>query len=136
MPAEAKGTGAKAAKAFARHYIESINYAARTGDVAHLRSLGDTTCVSCKAIVGNISDIYSRGGRIDSRGWKLEVVSVVPGQSRRHPILDLGIRQFPERVVPRKGAAVKHFPGGKKPMTMYLEHGRGQWHVVRLDVVA
>ena len=41
MPPEAEGTSPKAAKAFARHYFDVINYAARSGDTEGLRELGD-----------------------------------------------------------------------------------------------
>ena len=71
MPAEAEGTSPRAAKAFARHYFDVINYSARTGDTRELRKLGTADCVSCEAIAHNIEKIYNAGGHIESDGWQL-----------------------------------------------------------------
>jgi hypothetical protein len=135
MPAEAEGTSPRAAKAFARHYFDVINYSARTGDTQELRKLGTDDCVSCEAIAHNIEKIYGAGGHIESEGWRLTVVSVVPGQAGMKPILDLGVVQSPESVVERAGARPTHFPGGKKPMTMYLVRVGNQWRASRIDQV-
>jgi hypothetical protein len=136
MPSAAHGTSPKAAKAFVRHYFDLINYAARTGDTKELRRLGTHDCVSCEAIASNIEKIYDAGGHIKSDGWKVTVVSPVPAQPRRSPILDVGIIQSPESVVERAGAAAKSFPGGKKPMTIYLVKRAFRWNVDRLDLVS
>lgn len=136
LPAEARGTTEASAKAFAEHYVDLINYAMNSGDVTALRALGDEACVSCRAISSNIDDTYSSGGKISSRGWLLQSVSVVPNQPAHRPILDLGIVMSPERIVRRTGAKQETFPGGKQPMTMYLRHAKGGWLVVRLDRVA
>ncbi len=47
MPAEAKGTSAESAKAFARYYVDLINYRIRSGDTDGLATLGDGDCKSC-----------------------------------------------------------------------------------------
>ncbi|MBA2465210.1 MAG: hypothetical protein H0V42_09590, partial [Nocardioidaceae bacterium] len=93
LPPEAEGTSPAAAKAFARHYFMAINYAAATGDTVGLRALGTENCVSCDAIASNIEKVYEAGGHIESKGWKLTIVSAVPGQQRAYPILDLGVDQ-------------------------------------------
>ena len=73
LPAEAEGTSPAAAKAFVRHYFDSVNYAAATGDTDGLRALGASRCVSCDAIAENIEEVYSEGGVIRSGGWKVDV---------------------------------------------------------------
>lgn len=135
LPPEAEGTSPQAAKAFARHYFDAINYAARTGDTEGLRKLGTADCVSCEAIASNIEKIYNAGGHIESGGWKLTVVSTVPAQPRLRPVLDLGVVQSPESVVQRAGEAPSSFPGGKKPMTMYLVRVAASWQAKRIDQV-
>lgn len=135
LPPEAEGTSPRAAKAFARHYVDLINYAARTGDTQDLRKLGAPGCVSCKAIASNIEKIYNAGGHIESHGWKVTVVSTVPAQPHLRPILDLGVVQSPESVVRAAGQSPTSFPGGKKPMTMYLVRSGPTWQVKRIDLV-
>jgi hypothetical protein len=136
MPSAAQGTSAKAAKAFARFYIDAVNFASRTGDVSALKPLATLDCASCKSISHNIERIYSADGHITSEGWRLSSVSVVPGQPVSRPILELGVVQSPEVVVFKAGSSPKHFPGGKQPMTMHLVHRKSAWLVTRLDRVA
>ncbi|MGN6130270.1 MAG: DUF6318 family protein, partial [Nocardioidaceae bacterium] len=135
MPAAARGTGPKAAKAFARHFFATINYAARTGEVEELRQLATDKCDSCRAIERNISKAYAAGGHIRSKGWKVTSLSLVPAQPEKQPILNVGLIQSPELVVPRRGAEPIRYPGGRKPMTMSLLYDAGEWQVTRLDVV-
>ena len=136
LPAEAKGTSEAAAKAFVRHFFDSLNYAMNSGNTSHLRSLADDGCRSCEAIASNIDKTYGAGGSITSRGWVLQSIHRVPLQPRDRPILDLGVLMTPERVLKRAGGDPKTFEGGKQPMTMYLVTLNGEWRVTRLDLVA
>jgi hypothetical protein len=135
MPDEAKGTSAASAKAFAEHYFDLINYAADTGETARLESASDPGCQSCHAISTTIAGTYDKGGRIETDGWLVQSVKLVPLQSRSKPILDLGVFLSPERVVPSRGAKAQQYDGGKQPMTMYLQREKGTWLVSRLDRV-
>jgi hypothetical protein len=136
IPAKVRGKSARAAKAFARYYFDSVNLATRTGDTTQLARLGSEDCESCGAIVGNIDTIYSGGGSIESDGWHLDVATLVPGQPASSPILDLGVTQAPESVIASAGAEPEKFPGGKQPMTMYLSRKGGTWTVTQLDLVS
>ncbi len=136
MPAQARGTSAKSAEAFARFYVDLVNHASRTGDTSSLDQFGDDSCQSCQAISRNVAKIYDSGGRIESRGWSLRSVSAVPGQPLRRPILDLGVVQSPEQVQETSDGPRKSFEGGRQPMTMYLERTHEGWMVRRLDLVS
>ena len=135
LPPEAEGTSPAAAKAFVRYYFDVINYSARTGETELLRSLGTPSCISCEAIASNIEDIYSAGGHIESDGWQLQSVNAVPRRHPTRPAFDLGVMQSPESVVASEGATASDYPGGKKPMTIYVHGAAGTWQVTRLDEV-
>ncbi|HET7387787.1 MAG TPA: DUF6318 family protein [Nocardioidaceae bacterium] len=132
LPPEAKGTSAKAAKAFVRYYFTVISFAIKTGDVDHMRQLGADRCKSCTALAASIEKVYAAGGHVESKGWRLTVVSLVPDQPRSRPIFDLSVVQSPEKVLREGGGKVEHFPGGKQPMTITLERDNSRWHVIRL----
>jgi hypothetical protein len=117
------------------HYVALINYATRTGETTELEQLAGRRCESCATIVENIREIYSAGGSIESRGWRLTAVSLVPQQPSHQPILDLGVVESPETVTQSADGPVKRFKGGKQPMTMYLRRTADQWRVERLDLV-
>lgn len=137
MPPEAEGTSPAAAKAFVRHYFDQINYAALTGDTATLRALSTDDCESCDAIASNVERIYNGGGRMETDGWQLTVVSPVPSRPGLRPAFDLGVRQNPESIYKSPGAAnPRKYPGGRLAMTIYLAWSGTQWEVDRLDEVA
>ncbi|MGZ5417591.1 MAG: DUF6318 family protein, partial [Nocardioides sp.] len=131
---KAEGTSPKAAKAFARHYFDVINYAARSGDTKGLRQLGTRDCVSCEAIASNIEKIYNAGGHIESEGWSLEQVRNLQTTSQQS-VLSLGVFLKPEVVVSRDGQREAH-RGRQQPMTMRLHGEAGEFRVNRLDLVS
>jgi hypothetical protein len=134
MPPEAKGTSKAAAKAFVRHWIDVLNYAGATGDVAELEQLSLSSCESCSGIVKRIVDTYSDGGRIDGAGWSVLVIEAVPGQARRRPVLQVGVRLSPQTVWAGEGQERHHYRGGKQPMLFRLARKSG-WRVRQLEKV-
>ena len=136
LPEAAKGTSAASAKAFARFYIDSINFAARTGKTTSLATLGTTGCESCSAIQKNIERVYDAGGNIRSSGWRLTTIAVVPAQPKQRPILDLGVLQPSEVVKQTSTGPIKRYKGGRQPMTMHLRWTHSDWSVERLDLVS
>lgn len=136
LPAEAKGSSAKSAKAFVRHYVDAINYASSTGDTGYAENLGSRQCQSCRSVLARIGQVYDAGGKIASHGWKVTILTVLPSQPRSRPIIDAGISLSPQTVVKRKGAKPVHFGGGRLPATFHLAQRRGTWLVMEWERAA
>lgn len=133
MPAIARGTGAKSAKAFVRYWIDGLNYAAISGDTDILRRASARSCSACSAIADFIDDVYRREGWIKGLGWdpiSLRLVSVHRGPS---VVVDVTVTVKPQRVRRRAGATIDRFRGGRRLKTFWLRRGSDQWTVVRLD---
>ena len=131
LPAEAKGSSAKSAKAFVRHYVERAEIAAvPNGDTGYAENLGSRQCQSCRSVLARIGQVYDAGGKIASHGWKVTILTVLPSQPRSRPIIDAGISLSPQTVVKRKGAKPVHFGGGRLPATFHLAERRGTWLVM------
>ena len=133
MPAEAEGTSPAAAKAFVRHWIAALNYATASGDVSAVRALSAPTCESCSASFFRITDVYGAGGRIESDGWRVRTMQLVPGQRSDRPIVDVGVRLTPQIVIEEKDGEPQEFKGGRLPMTFTLAWDSGSWRVERLE---
>ena len=125
MPAEAKGTGPEAAKAFVKHYLATFSYAARTGDVTHLRLLSAEQCTSCRDVVEQIQHVYASGGYARGKGYaagKMRVGS--------NPVsVRTTVVQFPQ--VSKKTADSKVMKHGRSllPSIFTLTHASGTWQV-------
>jgi hypothetical protein len=133
MPAAAEGTSPAAAKAFVRHWIAALNYASSTGDVSAVQALSTSSCTSCGASFSRISEVYGAGGNIDSDGWRIRTMQMVPGRPSGQPMIDVGVQLSPQVVVTEKGAEPQKFAGGRLPMTFTLDRQSGKWRVGRLE---
>jgi hypothetical protein len=129
LPRAATGTDRAAAKAFVRHYIDLVNHAMATGDVAPVVEASGQACESCEAVVDRVQEVYEQGGSIESQGWKITVISPVPGQPKLSPMFDLGLRLTPQRVFVDATAEPRRFDGGKLPATFLLTRHDGGWVV-------
>jgi hypothetical protein len=134
LPAAAKGTGPKAAKAFARYYFRVVNYSALSGHTMILRKLSSPKCASCRVIARNIEGIYARGGRVTRESWRLRTVTVLATR-RMDIVLSLGAFLGREVIVHGDGSR-KIGPAGKQPMTMRLHHHDAAFAVTALDLVS
>jgi len=72
LPAAAKPATSSGALAFAVHYIGTLNYARRTGDVSGLFPLEDRECQTCQALRHSISQVYDYAGTITGGTWKVD----------------------------------------------------------------
>jgi hypothetical protein len=133
LPAAARGSGGRSAKAFVRYYVRIVNHAAATGDTASLAEVSDGSCDSCDRVSGRIDRVYGAGGRISSSGWVIKSLDLVPRQPVRRPVIDLYLILPAQSVVLRAGSAPKRFPGGKVFTTIRLHREGGRWVVNQWD---
>jgi hypothetical protein len=133
MPSAARGTSAKAAKAFARFYFAMVNYSALSGDTTELRKLSTRSCDSCTAIADKVDAVYANGGRIESESWQLNSARVLQ-QENSQVVMSLAAFLGPEVFIEANGQR-RHHKGGKQPMTMYVHLRHGTSLVTRLDLV-
>ncbi|MEV6282941.1 DUF6318 family protein [Kribbella sp. NPDC051770] len=61
-PAAAFGLSLAAGEAFIRHYIELLNYGARTGDVSAIQTASDPGCLGCAAYIKSVTKINAANG--------------------------------------------------------------------------
>ena len=69
MPAAAKKKTKAGAIAFARAFIQTLNYSGSSGDTARLRRLFIAPCTRCEAIADGIDETYAAGGSFEGGDW-------------------------------------------------------------------
>ena len=131
MPTEAKGTSEAAAKAFVRHYVDTVNYAMRTGVTADLDRLAAPSCSTCRAIVDRIDEVYSEGGRLEGAGWTIISLRRVGG-GKATTLGAAGIEIAPQTVV-ISGSSPSESPGSRGNLDLYLSHADAGWLIERLE---
>lgn len=130
LPAAAKGTGPKAAKAFVRYYFRSVSYAIHTGDTDAMEHLSTARCHSCRAIARDISKVYETGGHVDGGGWFVTATTLLQKTDGRYQLI-AGLRLRPETVIDAKGHR-DHTAGGKQPFSLTLQRRNGSFKVTGL----
>ena len=133
MPVAAKGTGPRAAKAFVRHWIDSLNYAARSGDTSGLRASSSPRCAACSAIARFIDRVYAHGGSIKGDGWQLLETNAVGRAGRKQKTIDALVRVRPQVVFNDSAAAPKRYQGGRRLKTFWLSRSGSGWLIERLE---
>lgn len=104
LPPEANGGTPKAAEAFARHYVDLINYAMHSGDTAPLRRLTKSSCSTCRVIAADIDGIYAKSGHIERGDWRVSNAKSLskPAGSDQRVLLKIRILK---QIVYKKGGA-------------------------------
>jgi Family of unknown function (DUF6318) len=136
LPAAAKGTSAKAAKAFVRYYIDAVNFALRSGDTTALTMASGRSCSSCASVAESIAEVYRSGGKFVGRGWRVTRIKPVAGQPPSKPIMQTGIFVYPQNKVASADARPQHRNGGKNLMIFSLRRRADSWIVSRWDQAA
>ena len=72
LPELADDDSPAGAEAFARHYIEVLNYASATGDTDPLDELSSEHCSGCRKYIDLYRSTYEDGGFFKDSDWKVE----------------------------------------------------------------
>ncbi|HET7414974.1 MAG TPA: DUF6318 family protein [Arthrobacter sp.] len=133
LPAAARGTSARAAEAFVRFWIESLNYAATTGETSGLRRSSTASCAACGAIARFIERTYQRSGHIEGDGWEPGTFKVVSGGTSGDLVVEVVVEVRPQVVIASPEAGPTRYPGGRRLKTFWLSRTHRAWLVDRLE---
>lgn len=133
LPAAAKGRSEAAAKAFVRHYVETVNYAMRTGDTVALSRLARPRCRTCHAIVHRIDEVYRAGGRLEGQGWSILSLTFLPSTQQNTALVAAGVALAPQVALASEGATPTRSPESRGNLDFRLVGRQGTWHVASLE---
>lgn len=133
LPAEAKGTSAAAAKAFVRHFVETLNYSETSGDTTALRTLYSRECAFCEGISDGLDRIKLHGGAIKTTGWTVLGLDMSNPSAGRPIQVVATVRVAPQTVIMKRGAKAEHFGGQTHGVRRFLLRERdGMWLITDL----
>jgi hypothetical protein len=130
MPDAAKANTKAGAVAFVKYYVQLINHAQATGDVAELATSEAPTCSSCEDGRKYLSQVYESGGHIDGGSLKIRVLDALPNQSIKGWTIDAKLRFGSQTVTqPSATPTVQHLSGGAVPVTVLVSRHADGWSV-------
>lgn len=133
LPPEAAGTSPRAAKAFVRYWVETLNYAGSSGETELLVAASNSQCKACQAVVHTIDTTHASGGTFQGDGWIVRTIKYQPLQAKERPVLTVGVLISPQTVIASAGATPKQFEGGNRSMIFRLDYSGGDWQVMNLE---
>lgn len=133
MPAAAKGTSSAAAQAFARYYVDLINYAMQTGKTAPIRKFAEETCSTCAVIAKEIDHIYRKSGHIEHGHWRVADAALLRTDSPETRLVRLHVRLSRQVVYSSPQASPSSATPTKGRIDLYVHPAQGSWMVQQLD---
>lgn len=134
MP-ETAGAKTKAGSiAFARGFIEALNYAGFSGDTKPLRRLYISLCTRCEAIADGIDQTYAAGGKIDGGSWHVSSVTFYTIKNEV-AFVDALVDYDAQTWTKSQGAQPTEFPASKRNLKAFNLRWKssGGWATSALD---
>jgi hypothetical protein len=131
MPAAAKAKTKAGAIAFARHYIELINHAQATGDVAPLTGVEKNGCASCGRANGVIQSLYRQGGSIRGGAFEIDAVDALKLPARDAYLVEVALHFGPQHIDWPDPKQDQDLAGGRGPMNVNVVWDGSAWRVER-----
>jgi hypothetical protein len=123
-----------AAKAFTKYWVNTLNQATTSGKTEQLLALSGPKCARCKDFAQQLKQIYSAGGHVETKGWKVTNVIPIAGENLKHPGFQVVATVSPQKVYRSKGAKPQTYAGGHQGMRMFLTRAGDQWQVETIEI--
>lgn len=111
-----------------RAWIKAQNLALQSGDTDALRELSATPCGACDDFIEPIDQVYAKGGRFETPGWKVEGAKARAG-SKQPVVVDTAITISGGKTVRRAGAQPVVYEAEKHIMVFKVIQNEGRWAV-------
>lgn len=134
LPAAAKAKSKAGAIAFARHFIELVNFATTAGDTQELRGNFISLCTKCEAFADTLDQTYSDGGGIRGGAWHAKTVRFY-GIRNEVAFVDAVVDFDAQTWTRKSGARPTNYPASRNNLKAFnLRWTKaGSWAVSALD---
>jgi len=134
LPPQASALSPEGAESFIDYWFRALSYGMATGDTSMVGDASETGCKSCSALIGQIEDLYAKGGKVETAGWRVEAKTLVGGFDVREPSFLLRVNEA-KRVLLDGEKVVDRTPMAKVPMHIQLSSESGTWTVSALEII-
>lgn len=136
-PQPAHGLTLAAAELFIRHYVDLMNYSARTGDTQALRAASDPECVGCGKYFASVEKVNEQNGGL-SGDYREKVIEVVELTRAEHERLAASTTVTVGTYLARQSPAAKPVTVKAAGYTeeMVLAPSGGNWRMFEMELTA
>ncbi len=132
MPAAAEGTSPAAAKAFARYFLETINYGMSSGDTTALRAVAAPGCETCLAIADKIDQSHAGPAYLEGAGWQPQGFQYIRIAADR-ALVAVPLAITAQKSYASAGATPTVSAATRGSLDLRLSRTTGRWQVTQLD---
>ncbi|WP_420819123.1 DUF6318 family protein [Nocardioides iriomotensis] len=132
LPADAGGSSTRAAKAFARHFVDLVNYASATGDVEAINAVASDSCRVCRGMADGIQDVYSKGGHLEGDGWRVLGTKVLSGGRENERAISLTLLVSSQRRYEKPNSEPIVSDEIRGILDIYMRSTENSWTISRL----
>lgn len=130
LPAAARLKTKAGAIAFARHYVDLINFAQATGRLDGLRAVEEASCKSCAKAESYLRDLYGHGGALHGGAFKVRSASALMNPATRGWLVEVGVLFGPQRVDHPSPTPDETPQGGRLPINVQVAWRSKGWRVL------
>ncbi|WP_445257204.1 DUF6318 family protein [Nocardioides aurantiacus] len=117
----------RGAATFVEYYIETLNYASRTGETDAAEALAAPGCRSCSRVIDSIQRVYAGDGEVRGGAWRPNPVSAV--RTDAGWVVDVNIEFEPQSIVRSRGEPAEKYPGGRGTASFTVKREGSDWLV-------
>jgi hypothetical protein len=133
LPAAARADTPAGAESFARFWLQSLDYAYKTGNTQPLRALGN--CTACAALATGIENFYKGGGESEGGDFKTDSSHIVRHVVNSAALVNL-IYSRSSRVISSSGGSPTTTPSESGvELLLTLKRAPDRWLITRVQTV-
>ena len=136
LPARARGLSPAAAKAFARHVVDLINYSTKTADWHALQEVSLPGCFACENLIKNAKARSRIGTRVEGGLASIVYIRYLRPRPPQSPALDILIKFSEARIFVGGKSKPKRVAPTQANLVWYLKYTKSNtWKLAHMEMV-
>jgi len=116
-------------------WLAAWTLAMQSGDTTTVSALSTPDCASCQRLIGQVADLYGKGGHLETDGWTAMNVGEAPDSVDDTPSFVMQVVQAHQVLYEETGEVVDDTKRKQVPMRMTFGEANGVWLLSRLEIL-
>ena len=116
-------------------WLQAWTLAMTSGITDEVFGLSAETCVSCQRLIDQVADLYAKGGRLETEGWRASKVSEAPDSVVATPSYVMQVVEARQILYDENNNVADNTPASTVPMRMTFELRDQKWVLGKLEIL-